>query len=66
MTGKIKDLTVKDLKKLIRETVEEVLEDYFEDLIALSSKKFINSIKKAREDYRKGRVKSMEDVLNEL
>ncbi len=66
MPEKIKDLTVKELKKLIRKTVEEVLEDYFEDLIALSSKKFINSIKKAREDYRKGKVKSMEDVLNEL
>ncbi len=66
MPEKIKDLTVKELKKLIRKTVEEVLEDYFEDLIALSSKKFINSIKKAREDYRRGRVKSMEDILNEL
>lgn len=40
--------------------------DLFEDLLALSSPKYLKSIKKAREDYKKGRVKTFEEVFGKL
>jgi len=40
--------------------------DYFEDLLALTSPKYIESIKKAREDIKKGRVKTFEEVFGEV
>jgi hypothetical protein len=33
-----------------------------EDLTALSSKEYLISIKEAREDYKHGRVKSIEEI----
>ena len=38
------------------------IEDILEDLIAMSSNDYIKSIEEAREDYRKGRVKKLEDI----
>jgi len=40
------------------------MEESMEDFIALTSEDFIKSIEKAREDYRKGRVKHFRDVFN--
>ena len=40
--------------------------DFFEDLLALTSNKYLKSIKEAREDFKKGRVKSMEEVFGSL
>lgn len=40
--------------------------DYFEDLLALTSPKYIESIKRAREDFKKGRVKTFEEVFGEV
>ena len=40
--------------------------DFFEDLLALSNKKYLASIKKAREEYKKGQVFSHEDVFGEI
>jgi len=51
METKISDLTVDELKNLISSTVQETIEDYLEDIKALSSKNYIDSIKEAREDY---------------
>ena len=40
--------------------------DFFEDLLALSNKKYLASIKKAREEYKKGQVFPHEDVFGEI
>ena len=52
METKIFDLTVDELKNLISRTVQETIEDYLEDIKALSSKNYTDSIKEAREDYK--------------
>ncbi|MEA3355358.1 MAG: type II toxin-antitoxin system Phd/YefM family antitoxin [Patescibacteria group bacterium] len=40
--------------------------DFFEDLLALTNKKYLNSIKKAREEVKKGDIFSHEDVFGDL
>jgi len=40
--------------------------DFFEDLLALSNKKYLAGIKKARDEYKKGQVFSHEDVFGEI
>lgn len=40
--------------------------DYFEDLLALSSPKYLNSIRKARADIKAGRFYSHEEVFGKL
>jgi prevent-host-death family protein len=40
--------------------------DFFEDLLALSSHKYLNSIKKARKQIKKGLFYSHEEVFGEL
>jgi len=57
MNIKISDLTIDELKNLIRNIVHETMEDFLEDLKALSSKDYMNSIREAREDYKAGDVK---------
>lgn len=59
----IKDLSVDEFKFLITNATKEALEDVIEDISALSSKKYIKSIKEARRDYKEGRVKRFEDVF---
>jgi hypothetical protein len=63
-TEKVKDLTVKELKSLISATVRESTEDMIEDILALSSNKYLKSIEEARTDYRAGRTKSFEEVFD--
>jgi len=63
MDTKISDLTVNELKELIASTVQETIEDYLEDLKALTSKDYINSIREAREDYKAGDFKDYNEVL---
>lgn len=40
--------------------------DFFEDLLVLTNKKYLDSIKKAREDYKKGKVFSHAEVFGKL
>jgi hypothetical protein len=63
MDIKISDLTVNELKELIATTVQETIEDYLEDLKALTSKDYINSIREAREEYKAGDYKDYNEVL---
>ena len=63
METKISELTLDELKDLISKTVQEVIEDYLEDLKALSSNEFINSIAEAREDYKKGDLKNYDEIF---
>ncbi len=59
---KLKDLTVEEFKTLISDTIRESMEDLLEDITALSSKEYLSSIREAREDYKHGRVKSIEEI----
>ena len=59
---KLKDLTVDEFRTLISNSVKESMEDLLEDLTALSSKEYLTSIREAREDYKHGRVKSLEEI----
>lgn len=40
--------------------------DFFEDLLAASDKKYLKSIKEARDQYKRGEVSSFEDVFGDL
>ncbi|OLS23841.1 MAG: hypothetical protein HeimC3_23130 [Candidatus Heimdallarchaeota archaeon LC_3] len=64
LSTKIGDLSVDEFKELIQLTVKAALDDLVEDLVALSSEKFILSIKDAREDQHKGNVKSFEEAFD--
>jgi len=35
-----------------------------EDMLALSSQDYIDSIKESRKDYKEGKFKNLEDILN--
>ena len=63
MKNKISYLTIDKLKNLISSIVHETMGDFLEDLKALSSKEYINSIKEAREDYKAGDVKDFNEVF---
>ncbi|MDD1745976.1 MAG: hypothetical protein LUQ20_09270 [Candidatus Methanoperedens sp.] len=59
---KLKELTVEEFRTLISNTIRESMEDLLEDLTALSSKEYLTSIREARDDYKHGRVKSIEEI----
>lgn len=40
--------------------------DLFEDLLALASKDYVKSIKKAREEYKKGNILTHQQVFGDL
>lgn len=62
MEMKVKDLTVGELKSLISDTIKESLEDLVEDIVALSSEEYLRSIEEARIDYKKDRIKYLEEI----
>lgn len=64
MDIKVRDLSIDEFQSLISNTIKETMEDIIEDLLALSSDKYINSIREARNDYKQGRVKNLEDVID--
>ena len=64
MEMKVRDLTTEQLRFLVSETVKETIEGFTEDILALSSRKYLNSIAEARKDYKEGRVKDMGEVLD--
>ncbi len=64
MPSMVKDLSVEELRTVVRDTVEQTLDDKLEDLQALSSESYLRSIEEAREDYREGRVTPLADLLD--
>jgi hypothetical protein len=64
MEGKVKDLTIGELRSLISDTVKETMEDLIEDILALSSPGYLRSIEEARSDYKEGKVKSLEELFD--
>jgi len=63
MTTKVKDLTVEELRALISDTVMDSMGDLIEDMTALSSENYLDSIEEARNDYKEGRVKSFDEIF---
>lgn len=61
---KLSELTIAELKEIISESVVESIQDYFENLEALSSNSYLKSIKEAREEYRTGKTVNLEDLDN--
>ena len=61
----VKDLSVEELESLIEATVRRALEDYLEDREALVSRRYLDSIEEAREDYRAGRTTPLRDLGND-
>ncbi len=60
---KVNELSVDELRALISETVRDTMEDLIEDFLALSSEEYLSSIQEARKDYKKGRVKKLDELF---
>ncbi len=59
---KVSELKVEDLKGILLGVIKEALEDIKEDIEALASDEYIESIKEARKEYREGKYKRLEDI----
>ena len=64
METKVKDLTVVEFQSLISDTMIATLNDLIEDVSALSSPDYLKSIEEARNDYREGKVKHLEELFD--
>ena len=64
MDIKVQDLSVVEFQSLISDTVRETMEDIIEDIFALSSDKYLRSIKEARSDYNQGKIKNLEEIFD--
>ncbi len=61
---KVAELSVEELKSVIHESVLESIEEYLEDIMALASPSYLESIIEARKDYKEGRTKSFKEVFD--
>lgn len=59
---KVNEMEIEDFKILIKQTIDETLENYFEDIEALSSKKYLKDIKTSRKEYQDNEVFSLENI----
>jgi len=64
MNEKVNELTVDELKDLISNVVQEKLDDMLEDVKLMLDSEYVNSIKEAREEYKQGKVTSIDDILS--
>ena len=64
MDIKVQDLSVVEFQSLISDTVRETMENIIEDIFALSSDKYLRSIKEARSNYNQGKVKNLEEIFD--
>jgi hypothetical protein len=62
MAEPLPQLSPDDLRRLIRDTVRETIEDYLEDLAALASPDYLASIREARDDARAGRTVALDEL----
>ena len=59
MERKVKVLTTSELQSLISSTIKLPIED----ILALSSDEFIDSVEEARISYKESKVKSLEEIF---
>lgn len=64
METKVKDLPVVDFQSLISDAFKDAMDDVIEDVLALTSNNYLISIEEARNDYKEGKVKSLEEIFN--
>lgn len=64
MDTRIKELTVEEFRSLLSDILKEAMDDLKEDILALSSQEYIDSIKESRKEYKEGKFKNLEDILN--
>lgn len=62
-TRSIQQLTVDEFTHLISQTVKQAIEDEIEDIKAMSSENYLHSVKEARNDYKSGNVKSLDELF---
>ena len=58
----VKDLSVNELKEIISSTMEDSFDDFSEDLLAITSNNYLNSIRESREEYLKGEIVNLRDL----
>lgn len=58
----VKDLSVQELERVIESVVRRTIEDYLEDLEGPASRRYLDSIAEAREQYRAGDGTPLRDV----
>ena len=64
METKVKDLTVVEFQSLISDTMGVTLKDLIGDVSTFSSPEYLKSIEEARNDYREGRMKHLEELCD--
>ena len=62
MEKTLENMTGNELKSLIQDTVKETIEDYMEDLTALLSENYKQSVNEARDEYNSGNTIPLEDI----
>ena len=65
MDIQVQNFTADELKIFINESIKEAMDEYFEDLIALTNKSYVQSIAEARREYSEGKVISLEELMYE-
>ena len=63
MEKRISELSESELSVLIENIVKKTMEEISEDILALTSKNYIQSIEEARKDYKEGKVKEFNEVF---
>ena len=58
-------MTTDELQAFVESTVRRTLDDYLESLEALSSEKYVASIREARSDYQSGKLTKLSDLKDE-
>jgi PHD/YefM family antitoxin component YafN of YafNO toxin-antitoxin module len=64
MEKKIADLTVNEFQSLIDQSMHKAFEDISEDILALSSPGYLESIEEARKDFKEGKTKTFNVLTN--
>lgn len=64
MTTLVKDLTVDDFQSLIINTTKSVIDELIEDISALSSDSYMQSIHTARSEYKSGKTKEFSEIFD--
>ncbi len=63
MEKRISELSESELSVLIENIVKKTMEEISEDILALTTKDYIQSMEEARKDYKEGKVKEFNEVF---